>query len=118
MNAPLNGPARERASSAALPAVLNVSVLTPCLGQQNVDKVNDGAYSGATGDFTVVNLYAVKDGGQDSWAIQVVNFNPTPTGCYGFTDFRRSTPSTNPVGTYCHWDGTVSDCSVGQAVVT
>lgn len=118
MDTPHNGPALERDSSVSLPLVLNVAVLTPCVGQQNVDKVNDGAYSGAVGDFTIVNLYAVQDGGQDSWAIQVVNFNASPTGCYGFTDYRRSTPSADPIGTYCLWDGSVSDCSAGQAVVS
>lgn len=99
-------------------ADLKANVLTPCSGSQDLDIVNDKCYSGSVGDFTVVNLFAITDGGADSWALQVVNFDQSPPGCYGITNFRLQTPSDNPVGPYCLWDGSSKDCNAGQATVT
>ena len=104
-------------SAAALPATLQVSVLTPCVGQQTLDKISDTAYSGTVGVFTVVNLLAIDDGGSNSWALQVINFDQSPPGCFGVTHYRLDTPSDNPIGIYCLWDGSSKDCSAGQASV-
>ncbi len=108
---------RQQSSAASLPATLQVLVQSPCQGQQTLDKISDSAFSGTVGDFTVVNLFAITDGGSDSWAIQVVNFDQSPPGCFGITNYRLNTPSDNPIGAYCLWDGSSKDCSAGQATV-
>lgn len=108
---------RPRSTASSLPDTLLMSTLTPCQGQQNLSKINESAYSGTVGDFTVVNLYSIQDGGDDSWALQVVNFDQSPPGCFGFTNYRLKTPSDDPVGPYCLWNGSSKDCNAGQAAV-
>lgn len=109
---------RSRSAATSLPDTLLVSVLTPCQGQQNLSKINASAYSGTGGGFTVVNLFSIVDGGDDSWEIQIVNFGQTPSGCFGITNYRLETPSDDPAGGYCLWNGSSKDCSAGQATVT
>ena len=109
---------RNREGLGALPATLLLSVVSPCQGQQTLTKVNDSAYSGSNGDFTLVNLYSISEGGNESWALQIINYGSTPSGCQGITNFRLSEPSDDPTGTYCLWNGSSKDCSTGQAIVS
>ena len=78
---------RKQAAASSLPTTLQVSVPTPCTGQQTVTKINDSSYSGTTGPFNIVNLLAILDGGDDSWALHVINFDQNPPGCYGVTNY-------------------------------
>lgn len=118
MDALLETTLRQQSSAASLPTTLEVTVLSPCIGQQTLTKINDSAYSGTDGPFTLVNLLAIDDGGSDSWALQIINFDQTPSGCFGVTNYRLDTPSDDPVGEYCKWNGSSKDCSAGRAVVS
>ncbi len=104
-------------SASGLPATLQLSVLTPCVGQQTLNKVNSYTYSGTVGDFTVVNLFVIVEDDEDSWELQVINFDQSPSRCYGVTIYRLDQPAGSPVGNYCLWDGSSKDCSAGQATV-
>lgn len=107
----------EQSSVSGLPPTLQVSVATPCIGTQKVDKVNSYTYTGAAGDFTLANLYVIVENGEDSWELQIINFKQSPDGCFGVTIYRLENPSGSPIGTYCRWDGSSKDCSAGQATV-
>ena len=71
-------------------------------------------YTGTSGDFDLVTLLKFTENGQDSWQITTYK---TSGSCSGFHYFRLETPSSDPVGGYCDWDGVDKDCTRGEAAV-
>ncbi len=112
-----NATLRQVAASSSCPNDYRVSVFSPCTGGQIVLKgANCNLYSGTVGDFDLVVLFAVSDGGQSSWQFDVWDFD-SGSSCFGIRSFRLETPSTDPIGDYCDWNGTDKDCDRGRGAV-
>ena len=104
--------------SSSCPASYTVSVFTPCQGIQTVSKGSScSVYSGGTGDFTLVVLYAISVGGDDSWEFQLLDYN-YGSQCFGVSYYRKKSASEDARGDYCKLVGQSTDCEAGEAVVT
>lgn len=70
------------------------------------------------GPFMSGHLLAIKDTNGDiiNWDLVIVYFN-FGHSCHGLHAFRLSTASEDPLGGYCKWDGSATDCADGKASV-
>lgn len=89
-----------------------VTVTEPCSGTQTVQKGSTcSVYAGTAGDFDYVSLTQI---GAQEWQINTFKASGT---CSGSMYFRNETASSDPVGSYCDWNGVDKDCSRGEASV-
>lgn len=68
-----------------------------------------------SGDFAYARLWQVDlGGGSVTWQLKVYVGSGQ---CAGLHSFRLTTPAASPLGDYCLWDGSSTNCDKGQAAV-
>lgn len=109
---------RESMASLSLPSTLNVDITSPCVKSQVVQLNSSGTlYSGTTGDFDLIVLASINDGGTTTWEM-ITYDSETGSGCIGRRVWRRDPADTDPVGSYCRFINGALDCNAGTGDVS
>lgn len=80
-----------------------------------VEDSNPPEYQGISGDFIYARCLRINLGGSNyTWELTLYKgSNP----CGGFHTLRLSTAADDPVGDYCKWTGSSTDCTQAKAKV-
>lgn len=97
-----------------MPQSYEISVLSPCQGDQTVNRNSDTVYSGTSGDFTFANL-GYENG---TWRITIYDYRQG-SNCFGASTYQQVTPDADPTsGQFGKFDANAQpDVNLGVATV-
>lgn len=95
----------------------DVTVTSPCEGDQTINEVTSDLFTGTVGDFTMAVLALDTTNGR--WLLTVYDYSNPSGPCYPFAQYGQVDPdASDPVGGYGKMVNGSPDTSAGAASVT